>query len=191
MFTFCFLLTINIICMVLLAWIWIAIIKLYTNKHYRECPPYVPSFGIEKKIIINRTAEILKKTNRKLIILDPGCGCGSLLLKLAKKFPEHQFIGVEWGKFAALIAKFRARKLKNVQILCQDLFEYDFSQIDIIVCFLMDTLMEKFGDKVLKEHKKVQIIISNTFKIPNLPLYEEIKTGKCLFFKNVYIYKLD
>ena len=81
MFTFCFLLTINIICMVLLAWIWIAIIKLYTNKHYRECPPYVPSFGIEKKIIINRTAEILKKTNRKLIILDPGCGCGSLLLK--------------------------------------------------------------------------------------------------------------
>lgn len=191
MFTFCFLLTINIICMVLLAWIWIAIIKLYTNKHYRECPPYVPSFGIEKKIIINRTAEILKKTNRKLIILDPGCGCGSLLLKLAKKFPEHQFIGVEWGKFAALIAKFRARKLKNVQILCQDLFEYDFSQIDIIVCFLMDTLMEKFGNKVLKEHKKTQIIISNTFKIPNLPLYEEIKTGKCLFFKNVYIYKLD
>lgn len=191
MFTFCFLLTINIICMVLLVWIWIAIIKLYTNKHYRECPPYVPSFGIEKKIIINRTAEILKKTNRKLIILDPGCGCGSLLLKLAKKFSEHQFIGVEWGKFAALIAKFRARKLKNVQILCQDLFEYDFSQIDIIVCFLMDTLMEKFGDKVLKEHKKAQIIISNTFKIPNLPLYEEIKTGKCLFFKNVYIYKLD
>ena len=191
MFTFCFLLTINIICMVLLVWIWIAIIKLYTNKHYRECPPYVPSFGIEKKIIINRTAEILKKTNRKLIILDPGCGCGSLLLKLAKKFPEHQFIGVEWGKFAALIAKFRARKLKNVQILCQDLFEYDFSQIDIIVCFLMDTLMEKFGNKVLKEHKKAQIIISNTFEIPNLPLYEEIKTGKCFFFKNVYIYKLD
>lgn len=71
------------------------------------------------------------------------------------------------------------------------MFEYDFSKADIIVCFLMDTLMEKFGEKVLQDNKKTQIVFSNSFKIPNLPLIEEIKTGKNLFFKNVYIYKVD
>ena len=51
--------------------------------------------------------------------------------------------------------------------------------------------MEKFGEKVLKDNKKTQIVFSNSFEIPNLPLLEEIKTGKNLFFKNVYIYKVD
>ena len=49
----------------------------------------------------------------------------------------------------------------------------------------------KFGKKVLEDHGKPQIVFSNTFSIPNLPLFQEIKTGKCLFFKNIYIYKLD
>lgn len=55
----------------------------------------------------------------------------------------------------------------------------------------MDSLIEKFGEKILNDHKKkTQTIISNSFRIPNLPLAEEIKTGKRSFFKNVYIYKL-
>lgn len=191
MFAFYFLLTVNIVCICLLIWIWTAIIRLYTDKHYRECPPYVPSFGAEKKIITANVREILKKSTRPLTILDPGCGCGSLIVKLAKEFPEHRFIGVEWGKFAANMARLKTRKLKNTEIICQDMFEYDFGQADIIVCFLMDTLMEKFGEKVKADHKKPQIIFSNTFAIPNLPLFEEIKTGKCLFFKNIYIYKLN
>lgn len=150
MFAFYFLLTVNTICICLLIWIWTAIIRLYTNKHYRECPPYVPSFGIEKKIIISNVREILKKSTRPLTVLDPGCGCGSLIVKLAKEFPEHRFIGVEWGKFAASIAKFKTRKLKNTEILCQDMFQYNFGNADIIVCFLMDTLMENSEKKFWK-----------------------------------------
>lgn len=191
MFAFYFLLTVYTICICLLIWIWTIIIRLYINKHYRECPPYVPSFGAEKKVIIARVREILQKSAQPLTILDPGCGCGSLIVKLAKEFPQHHFIGVEWSKFAAAIADLKTRKLKNTQILCQDMFDYDFGQADIIVCFLMDTLMEKFGKKIAYDHKKPQIILSNTFAIPNFPLFEEIKTGKNFFFKNIYIYKLD
>ncbi len=188
---FYILLSINILCFVALFWLWWLIIKLYTNKHFRECPPYVPSLGAEKKIIIENVRDILKRATRPMTVLDPGCGSGGLIIKLAKEFPEHKFIGIEWSKFASKVATFKTRKLKNVTIVCQDMFEYDFSKADIIVCFLMDTLMEKFGEKVLKDNKKTQIVFSNSFKIPNLPLIEEIKTGKNLFFKNVYIYKVD
>lgn len=191
MFAVCFLLTVNIICFILLAWIWSMIIRLYTDKHYRECPPYVPSFGIEKKLIIDNVREILKKSNKPLTILDPGCGSGGLIVKLAKEFPEHKFVGIEWAKSASAVARYKTRKLKNTQILQQDMFGYDFGQADIIVCFLMDTLMEKFGEKILRDRNKKQIIFSNSFSIPNLPLFEKIETGKSLFFKDVYIYKLD
>ncbi len=191
MFVFYLLLSVYIVCFVLLGWIWYLIIKLYTNKHFRECPPCVPSCGKEKKIMIDYVSELLNKSSKSLIVVDPGCGWGGLISELAKNFPKHTFIGIEWGAFTSKIAKFRTRKLKNIQIIKQDFFEYDFGKCDIIVCFLMDSLMEKFGEKILNDHKKkTQTIISNSFRIPNLPLAEEIKTGKRSFFKNVYIYKL-
>ena len=187
---FYFLLSINIICFVLLGWIWFIIIKLYTDKHFRECPPYVPSFGLQKKIIIESVSEVLQKSTKSMVVVDPGCGFGGLIKKMAKRFPEHKFIGIEWSKAASGIAKIRTSKLKNVKIVNKDLFDYNFARADIIVCFLMDSLMEKFGKKILHDNKKTQLIYSNSFKIPNLPLIKEIKTGKSLFFENVYIYKL-
>ncbi|MBR1648394.1 MAG: methyltransferase domain-containing protein [Alphaproteobacteria bacterium] len=191
MLGFYVLLITDVVCIAALIWIWAAIIRLFLDKHYRECPPYVPSFGMEKKIIISRVKEILKKSTRSLTVLDPGCGSGSLIVKLAKEFPEHKFIGVEWGKMAYGIAKIRTSGLKNTEILCCDMFNYDFGNADVIVCFLMDPLMEKFGEKVKKDHKKPQIIFSNSFKIPNLKLSEEITTGRFLMFKNVYVYRVD
>ena len=55
----------------------------------------------------------------------------------------------------------------------------------------MDTLMNKFGEKIICDHRnKAQLVFSNSFKIDKLELIKEIKTGKKLFFKNVYIYKV-
>ena len=78
--------------------IWV-MIKLLFIKEYRECPPYVPSFGQEKKFITQRVGEILANTTETKTILDPGCGTGTLLISLAKKFPQHNFIGIEWDIF--------------------------------------------------------------------------------------------
>ena len=191
MFVFYLLLSIYAICFILLGWIWYLIIKLYTDKHFRECPPCVPSLGKEKKIMIDSVSQMLNQSKKSMVVVDPGCGCGGLIKTLARRFPQHQFIGIEWGGIVSKIAKIKTNKLTNVKILRQDFFEYDFGKCDIIVCFLMDSLMEKFGEKIINDHqKKPQIIISNSFKIPNLTLVKEINTGNGLFFKNVYIYRI-
>ena len=174
-----------------LLWIWIIIIKLFLNKEYRDCPPYVPSFGAEKKIIIERVTAKLAASKTSLTILDPGCGTGSLIIDLAKRFPNHRFVGIEWGRLAYLIAKFKARKLKNITILQQDMFTYSFNKADIIVCFLMQPLMERFGKKLLADCQNKEVMVySNSFYIPNLQLTEQVETNRFLFVKNVYIYKL-
>ena len=190
MVTFCIAALFNLLILVALVWMWVVIIRLYIDKNYRDCPPYIPSFGKEKKIIIDNVSNILKNSKKQMVILDPGCGTGALLINLAKNFREHHFIGIEWNKFSCWLCRLRARKLNNIEFICEDMFNYNFGDADIIVCFLMDPLMKKFGEKILHDNKKSQTIFSNTFKIPNLPLLEEIKTGKMFLFKNVYIYKL-
>lgn len=168
--------------------IWV-MIKLLFIKEYRECPPYVPSFGQEKKFITQRVGEILSNTTETKTILDPGCGTGTLLISLAKKFPQHNFIGIEWGYIPYLITKLKGRKLKNLTVIHNDMFKCSFKEADIIVCFLMQPLMERFGKKVKEDAKKDLIVFSNSFEIPNIKLSEKIETNRFLFVKNIYVYK--
>ena len=190
MIGFIFLAIIHILLLVASFWIWFVIIKLFTDKEYRKYPPYVPSFGNEKKVIIAKTREILQNSDKPLTILDPGCGTGGLIFRLSKEFPQHKFIGIEWNKFAAGICKLKTKNRKNVVIFCDDMFNYDFGQADVIVCFLIEPLMERFGKKVLQDNTGPQIILSNTFEIPNIKLFQKFETGKGIFFKNVYMYKI-
>ncbi len=171
-------------------WLCLVIGKLFFVKGYRDYPPFVPSFGQTKKLEFAKISKLLQKSSVPLTVLDPGCGTADLLIKLAKAFPQHSFVGIEWNKGLYETAKFKSRKLTNVTLLCQDMFDYSFVKADIIVCFLMAPLMERFGEKIKSECKKGVVVFSNTFSIPNLPLTEEIKTRKFLLFGNLYIYKL-
>lgn len=171
-------------------WIFVVMFKLFFVKGYRDYPPFVPTFGQAKKLEFNRLSEVLQNSKKSLIVLDPGCGTADLIIKLAKKFPQHSFVGIEWNKSLCRIARFKGRKLNNIKLLCQDMFDYSFADIDIIVCFLMDPLMERFGEKIKNEGKKGLTVYSNTFIIPNLEQVETIKTRKFFMFGNLYIYKL-
>ena len=134
-----------------LVYVWIDIIRLFISRRYRQCPPLVPSFGRQKKVMIEKISAELKQNRQPLNVLDPGCGTGTLLIALAGKFPDHNFTGIEWNRITAAIASFRTRKLKNVRILRQDMFDFSFAEFDIIACFLMQPLMERFGTKLKKE----------------------------------------
>lgn len=180
----------ELILLVFALWVCLVIFKLFFVKGYRDYPPFVPSFGQTKKIEFEKLSALLQKNSNPLVVLDPGCGTADLIIKLAKKFPQHSFVGIEWNKGLYETAKLKSRKLSNVKLLCQDMFDYSFADADIIVCFLMEPLMERFGDKIKKEAKKGLVVYSNTFSIPNLPLDEEIKTRKFLLFGNLYVYKL-
>ena len=184
-----FLLFVNILLLAGLLWYCLVVVRLLISKEYRKYPPFVPSFGNEKKVLIERVRELLKNSKKELVILDPGCGTGTLLLRLSKEFPNHKFVGIEWNKIVAKICSIRAWRRSNFQVICDDMFKHDFGKADVIVCFLMPEMLDMFSKKLLKDHKKEQIIFSNSFEVPGLPLVEEVKTGKGLLFKNIYIYK--
>ena len=72
-----------------LVYVWIDIIRLFISRRYRQCPPLVPSFGRQKKVMIEKISAELKQNRQPLNVLDPGCGTGTLLIALAGKFPDH------------------------------------------------------------------------------------------------------
>lgn len=168
----------------------IIVMKLLFVKGYCDCPPYIPSFGQTKKEELLRISDVLSKATASMTIIDPGCGTAELIISLAKKFPQNKFVGIEWNKTICSIAKMRCNKLNNIEIICDNFFNYPFNNADIIVCFLMEPLMERFGKKVKKDCHKGVIVYSNTFKIPNLELIETVKTRKLWRFGNLHIYKV-
>ncbi len=173
-----------------LIWIWVDIIRLFVNKDFRKCPPLVPSFGKQKKIIIERINVLLQESVQPLNVLDPGCGTGTLLIELAHKHPRHHFVGIEWNRFTAAIAAFRTRKLTNVQIIRQDMFNCSFKDFDIIACFLMQPLMERFGQKLQTDASKGTVIYSNSFYIPDFRADEIIEVKGFYKFNNIYVYRI-
>ena len=190
MFGYYFFLIANFIIIAAMFWFLYIVIKLFISEEYRKSPPFVPSFGNEKVAMIKEVRTVLKNSQKQLVILDPGCGIGTLLLRLAKDFPNHKFVGIEWNKVVAGICSIRAWRLKNLKIISDDMFNHDFGKADLIVCFLLPEMLDRFGKKLLNDRKKPQIVFSNSFQIPNLKLEREIKTGRGILFKNIYVYRL-
>lgn len=171
-------------------WIWFIIIKLLTDKEYAKNPPIIPSLSRERKVMFAKVSEILENADRPMKILDPGCGFGTLIIDLAKTFPQHQFVGIEWSPVLAKMCRFRTRNINNITIIQKDMFACSFSEYDIIVCFLMQPLMERFGKKLKDDAKTGLIVFSNSFYIPNIELSEKVETRKHSLIKDVFIYRL-
>ncbi len=164
--------------------------RVIFDKEFAKNPPFVPTFGKESMIITTEVAKILESSSMQMKIVDPGCGIGSLIIEMAKKYPDHKFVGVEWSFFVYCLCKLRCKRFANIEIIKANLFDYSFVDADVIVCFLMPPLMERLGEKIIKECKRNVVVFSNSFIIPNMTLEKEYKTKKKGFIENVYKYNL-
>ena len=159
---------------------------IIAGKFMRFSPP-VPSSGKTKKEMLNHAAKYLKQ-HKNLTVADLGSGWGTLLLPLARRYPNHRFIGYELAKLPYYISILRSLKLQNTQIRKQDFFSADFSNVDVIFCFLLPSAMLECRDKILPKLKKGTIIYANRFTLPNVEPTETISLGSD--YETFYIYKI-
>lgn len=120
-----------------------------------------------------------------------GCSEGRVLVRTVEKY-DCFGVGYELVFPYYLLAKLRARlskKSKNIDVRCQNFFQADLSDADVIFCFLTPGLMQKLG-KYFQEQKlkKGVRIISYAFKIRNLEPEKVVKHSKENW--NIYLYRL-
>lgn len=124
--------------------------------HHRA--PFVPTIGLQKKLVGEELAKLLENKQTPQTIVDAGCGNGSILAELAKKYPQHRFIGIEYNASLYNYCRHRYKKIKNLFFKHQDLLTFDYEETDIIYYFGIPELTLALEKKLLATQKKIDII---------------------------------
>lgn len=94
---------------------------------------------------------------------DLGCSRGGLVINVKKKFPQTCVYGIDKNRIRLFFAKARALLAgKRVNFRQADIFQYDFSDADVIYTYLWYDLMPPLEDKLQKELKPGAVVITNT-----------------------------
>ena len=99
-------------------------------------PPGVFIPRPETELLVDCAVEFLSKSKDNLKIIDFCTGSGCILLSIAKKFPNHEYIGLDKSELAIKTAEKNRKSLglKNVQFFNQDIFKYNQSKADLLLC---------------------------------------------------------
>ena len=127
----------------------------------------------------------------KTPIVDLGSGWGSLIIRLAIKYPGRQVVGYELSIMPWLVTVLTSKLLglKNITVYRQDFLTVDLSADAIIVCYLFPAAMEALDVKLAGQKTAIQYLISNNFALPSLQAEKTIRLDD--FYRSpVYRYHL-
>ena len=105
---------------------------------------------------------------KEFCFVDLGCGFGTMLFYLAKRFPKAQFLGVEVSPLAFLISKMRSifATHRNLEVRLQSIWDLDLSQFDYVYAFLSPTPMPKLWQAARSQMRTGTTLIVNSFPLP-------------------------
>lgn len=153
--------------------------------------PFVSSYGKIKEDILDEARKVLKKSHKPLKITDLGCGSGALLLPLAKEFPEHEFIGLEWDVVPLTMGKVKAKLagLKNIRFVKGNYMKESHADMDLIMCYVLKVTGEPLGKKLAKEIKETAVVISEMFPLYHLEEVKQIQSSLAGIPEKIFVYK--
>ena len=128
-------------------------------------------------------------TDEKGTLIDLGSGWGTLVIAVAKKYPNKQVVGYEVSWFpwlVSIIFKY-SMGLNNLRLYRKDFKNADLSGAATLVCYLFPGAMVALEDKLKHDIAKSITIVSNTFALPS---YKPVKVIKLKdFYKTpIYVY---
>ncbi len=151
--------------------------------------PFVSSYGKIKDDILDEARAILKKSKKKMKVTDLGCGSGVLLLPLAREFPEHEFVGLDWDIVPLMMGKIKARGLKNISFVKGDYMKTNHSDMDLVMCYVLKTTGVPLGKKLAKEIKDTAVVISEMFPLSALEETKQIESSIYGVKEKIFVYK--
>jgi hypothetical protein len=97
------------------------------------------------------------------IVYDLGCGWGSLVIALARAFPNAWIRGIEMSPLPYWVARFRTRKMANVFLQRGNFYAFDLRDAEAVTCYLMIKPMPKLADFLDRMLKPGTPVVSLTF----------------------------
>ena len=125
-------------------------------------------------------------------IVDLGSGWGSLIIRMAVKYPDRQIIGYELSLLPWFISVLSAKclGLKNLTVYRQDFLKADLSAASIVVCYLYPAGMVALDTKLAEQNTSIRYLISNNFALPSYQAEKTIQLDD--FYQSpVYRYRIN
>jgi hypothetical protein len=141
------------------------------------------------------------KAKKQLLLLLPddvqgtiyelGSGWGTLLVPLARKYPDCDVVGYETSLCPYIVSRFWIwmLRLPNAKVVRRDFFSVDLREASLLVCYLYPGAMRRLKDKLLGELKPGTCVVSNTFAIPGW-IPEATREVGDLYKTKVYLYRV-
>lgn len=162
----------------------VVILELYSA--FFSNVPFVPvPFKAEEKII-----EALK-LNDQSVFYDLGCGDGRILILASQKYPEMKAVGLEISFLPFLLAKWKCRKYKNIKILRENFYKYDFSNATHIYCYLYPKIVNDLIKIAKEKCRPGTRLVTCDFIAKDYTYTETISIeGNGVRGKNLYVYSI-
>jgi hypothetical protein len=99
-------------------------------------------------------------------LVDLGCGFGGVVRAVAGE--GRRAVGVETAPMAYLVSAVLSRITGRGEIVRQDLWTTDLSQVDLAYAFLSPEPMPALYDKAKRQMKPGSLLVSNSFAVPDV-----------------------
>ena len=98
-------------------------------------------------------------------VIEPGCGDGRIIRKIAAKRVKSA-VGIEFSLPTFIFAWVRGKLSGNkAKIIYGNMWKYDYSNADVLICFLLANPMRRFEREIWPTLKKGTRVLSNAFKL--------------------------
>ncbi len=157
---------------------------VYFSSAFVVWPPSIPTDRKSRRTIINCIKEIYPEDSA-IKIADLGSGYGHLVRDISRNFKNAKITGVELLYVPYFFGKLFCKPFRNIKIIKDDLFNYDFSAEDVIVFFFRT---DHDLDKKFKKEFKGKLVISNNFPLKYREADKVIEMKEMFVNRKLYIY---
>ncbi|MDD2761396.1 MAG: hypothetical protein PHH11_14030 [Methylomonas sp.] len=112
-------------------------------------------------------------------LIDLGAGVGSVVIPVAKQFPNLKITAVERAPIPYLILSWRCRQLNNITVRREDFWSCCLEGYDIVFAFLSPSVMQRLDEKCQNEiNAKTGLLVSSSFPLPNRAVASVVGVGQ-------------
>ena len=123
------------------------------------------------------------------MLVDIGCGDGRVLREAQKRYGVRT-VGYEVNPLAYLKARLFSIGSNRITIRCQNFWEADLSEADVVYCYLYPDVMKKLATKLVDGLKPGAIVVSSNFSLPGWAPGKILRLESSLHNDPIYIYHL-
>lgn len=124
-------------------------------------------------------------------VYDLGSGWGSLIVPLAKKYPDRKIVGYEISLLpwlASVLIK-TVLRLENLKVYRKNFLHEDLSEAEVLICYLHTEGMQDVANKLVAERRNEGVLISNNFGLADWLPEKTVQIND--FYKSpIYRYQL-